>query len=232
MTTKLVSKTQKAITVIALKAKEDPECKFTSLAHLLIEDFLKECFRELKKGKSPGIDGVTVGEYAKKLDENITDLVARLKTKQYKPQPVLRVYIPKSNGDKRPLGIPAVEDKIVQMSIKMILGFRPSSGGIGPVWLPDVVKAIGSEGKGIEEIAGLIAGHRKFQEESGRLEQKRRARLKRRIRDLVEEQLQEGFWNEQRTGVLERELGGVIERQMTPYDLATKLIKDFRRDMN
>jgi len=139
MTTKLVSKTQKAITVIALKAKEDPECKFTSLAHLLIEDFLKECFRELKKGKSPGIDGVTVGEYAKKLDENITDLVARLKTKQYKPQPVLRVYIPKSNGDKRPLGIPAVEDKIVQMSIKMILeaifeqdfidtsyGFRPN----------------------------------------------------------------------------------------------------------
>ena len=118
------------------------------------------------------------------------------------------------------------------MSIKMILGFRPSSGGIGPVWLPDVVKAVGSEGKGIEEIAGLIAGHRKFQEESGRLEQKRRARLKRRIRDLVEEQLEEGFWNEQRTGVLERELGGVIERQMTPYDLATKLIEDFRRDMN
>ncbi|MBU3966555.1 MAG: group II intron reverse transcriptase/maturase [Euryarchaeota archaeon] len=139
MTTKLVFKTQKAITVIALKAKEDPECKFTSLAHLLTEDFLKECFRELKKGKSPGIDGVTVGEYAKKLDENITDLVARLKTKQYKPQPVLRVYIPKSNGDKRPLGIPAVEDKIVQMAIKMILeaifeqdfmntsyGFRPN----------------------------------------------------------------------------------------------------------
>ena len=118
------------------------------------------------------------------------------------------------------------------MSIKMILGFRPSSGGIGPVWLPDVVKAVGSEGKGIEEIAGLIAGHRKFQEESGRLEQKRRARPKRRIRDLVEEQLEEGFWNEQRTGVLERELGGVIERQMTPYDLATKLIEDFRRDMN
>ena len=139
MTTKLVSKTQKAITVIALKAKEDPECKFTSLAHLLTKDFLKECFGELKKGKSPGIDGITVGEYAKKLDENITDLVARLKTKQYKPQPVLRVYIPKSNGDKRPLGIPAVEDKIVQMSIKMILeaifeqdfidtsyGFRPN----------------------------------------------------------------------------------------------------------
>ncbi|MEA3324387.1 MAG: reverse transcriptase domain-containing protein, partial [Euryarchaeota archaeon] len=88
--------------------------------------------------KSPGIDGVTVGEYAKELGVNIANLVARLKAKQYEPQPVLRVYIPKPNGDKRPLGIPAVEDKIVRMAIKKILeaifeqdfidmsyGFRP-----------------------------------------------------------------------------------------------------------
>ena len=67
MTTKLVSKTLEAIPGIVLKAKEDPKCKFTSLAHLLTEDFLKECFRELKKRKSPGIDGVTVGKYANKL---------------------------------------------------------------------------------------------------------------------------------------------------------------------
>ncbi len=139
MTTKLVSKTQKAIQVIALKAEEDPECKFTSLVHLLTEDFLKECFRELKRRKSPGIDGVTVNEYEEQLDENLADLVARLKGKQYKPQPVLRIYIPKPNGDKRPLGIPTVEDKIVQMAIKKILeaifeqdfmdtsyGFRPN----------------------------------------------------------------------------------------------------------
>jgi group II intron reverse transcriptase/maturase len=114
----------------------------TSLAHLLNEEFLKECFRELKKGKSPGIDGVTIGKYAKNLDKNISDLVVRLKAKQYKPQPVLRVYIPKPNGKKRPLGIPAVEDKIVQMAIKKILeaifeqdfidtsyGFRPNRSG-------------------------------------------------------------------------------------------------------
>jgi len=139
MTTKLVSKTQEAIQVIALKAKEDPKCKFTSLVHLLTEDFLKECFRELKKRKSPGTDGVTVNEYEEQLDENLANLVARLKTKQYKPQPVLRVYIPKPNGDKRPLGIPSVEDKIVQMGLKKILeaifeqdfidtsyGFRPN----------------------------------------------------------------------------------------------------------
>ena len=141
MTTKLTSKTLKAIQIIALKAKEDPNCKFTSLAHLLTEDFLKECFGELKKNKSPGIDGITVNEYEEKLDENIADLVARLKAKQYKPKPVKRVYIPKPNGDKRPLGIPAVEDKIVQMAIKKILetifeqdfmdtsyGFRPNRG--------------------------------------------------------------------------------------------------------
>jgi RNA-directed DNA polymerase len=139
MTTKLVSKTQEAIQVIALKAKEDPKCKFTSLVHLLTEDFLKECFRELKRRKSPGIDGVTVNEYEEQLDENLADLVSRLKAKQYKPKPVLRVYIPKPNGDKRPLGIPAVEDKIVQMALKKILesifeqdfintsyGFRPN----------------------------------------------------------------------------------------------------------
>jgi len=134
-----MSKTLKAISTIASKAKEDPKCKFTSLAHLLNEEFLKECFRELKRGKSPGTDGVTVGAYEEQLDENIADLVTRLKAKQYKPQPVLRVYIPKPNGDKRPIGIPAVEDKIVQMAIKKILeaifeqdfidpsyGFRPN----------------------------------------------------------------------------------------------------------
>ncbi len=94
---------------------------------------------ELKRNKSPGIDGVTVSEYGERLDENIANLVARLKAKQYKPKPVKRVYIPKPNGDKRPLGIPAIEDKIVQMAVKKILeaifeqdfidssyGFRPN----------------------------------------------------------------------------------------------------------
>ena len=114
------------------------------------------------------------------------------------------------------------------MSIKMILGFRSSSEG----WAPDVVKTVGNEGKGIEEVAVLIAGHRAYQEKSGLLEQKRRTRLKRRIRELVEEQLTENFWSEERTGVLERELGGVIGRQLTPYDLASKLIEDFRRNTN
>jgi len=120
------------------RAREDPECRFTSLAHLLTEDFLMGCFRELKRGKAPGIDGVTMEEYEAGLEENIRDLVGRLKGKRYRPQPVRRGYIPKASGGKRPLGIPAIEDKVVQMGVKKILeaifevdfldvsyGFRP-----------------------------------------------------------------------------------------------------------
>ncbi len=124
---------------LTLRAREDPKCEFTSLAHLLSEDFLKECFRELKRDKASGIDGVTVQGYEVSLEENLKDLVGRMKAKRYRPQPVRRVYIPKPDGGKRGLGIPAVEDKIVQMGIKKILeaifevdfmgvsyGFRPN----------------------------------------------------------------------------------------------------------
>jgi retron-type reverse transcriptase len=110
------------LSAITLRAREDPKCKFTSLAHLLTEDFLKECFRELKRDKAPGVDGVTAREYEEHLDENLSDLTARLKAKRYKPRPVKRVFIPKSNGERRPLGIPTIEDKIVQLAIKKILG--------------------------------------------------------------------------------------------------------------
>ena len=127
------------LSTITLRAREDPKRKFTSLAHLLTEDFLRECFRELKRDKAPGIDGVTVREYEEHLEENVSDLGARLKAKRYRPRPVKRVYIPKLNGGRRPLGIPTIEDKIVQLAIKRILeaifegdfcdasyGFRPN----------------------------------------------------------------------------------------------------------
>ena len=124
---------------LTLRAREDPECQFTSLAHLLSEDYLRECFRELKRDKASGIDGVTVQEYEINLEENLKELVGRMKAKRYRPQPVRRAYIPKPDGSKRGLGIPVVEDKIVQMGIKKILeaifevdfidvsfGFRPN----------------------------------------------------------------------------------------------------------
>jgi len=124
---------------LTLRAREDPKSKFISLAHLLTEDFLRECFWELKRDKASGVDGVSVQEYGVNLEENLKGLVGKLKAKQYRPQPVRRVYIPKPDGSKRGLGIPAVEDKIVQMGIKKILeaifevdfmdvsfGFRPN----------------------------------------------------------------------------------------------------------
>lgn len=83
---------------------------------------LKQCHKELDGNKAVGIDKVTKDEYGKNLDRNIKELVQRLKNKSFKPLPSLRVYIPKGNGKKRPLGIASYEDKIVQMAVKKILG--------------------------------------------------------------------------------------------------------------
>jgi group II intron reverse transcriptase/maturase len=102
-------------------ARENPKARYTSLAYLLTEDFLALCFGELKRDKASGVDGVSVEEYGKNLTENLADLVRRLKAKQYKPQPVRRAYIPKGDGRLRGLGIPTVEDKVVQMGVKKIL---------------------------------------------------------------------------------------------------------------
>lgn len=124
---------------LTLRAKESPKYKATSITNTLVnEDFLRGCFLELKRNKAAGIDNVRVEEYGRNLQENLKGLVLRLKNWKYKPQAVRRVYIPKADGTKRGLGIPVVEDKIVQMGIKKILealfegdfcevsyGFRP-----------------------------------------------------------------------------------------------------------
>lgn len=134
MGTKLDSLTQ--------RAERNSEEKFTSLAHLLDEEFLLECFYELKRGRAPGIDGLSIEDYEVDLEANVSNLVERLRHKKYIPMPVKRVFIPKGDGkSKRPLGLPAVEDKIVQMGAKKILeaifepefedvsfGFRPGLG--------------------------------------------------------------------------------------------------------
>jgi RNA-directed DNA polymerase len=125
---------------IARKAKQDKRLKFTSLVHHISEANLAECYRELKRNKACGIDGETVESYGKDLKDNLKRLVDSLKSKRYRPKPVRRVYIPKAGGKAmRPLGIPAVEDKLVQIMLKKILeeiyeadfldvsyGFRPA----------------------------------------------------------------------------------------------------------
>ncbi|MNN03405.1 Group II intron-encoded protein LtrA [compost metagenome] len=106
---------------IAEMAKSKPKESFTSLYHLLNEELLMQCHHELDGTKATGVDEVTQAEYEKNAQENIRNLVERLKRKQYHPQPVRRMYIPKDANSKRPLGIPSYEDKIVQMGLNKIL---------------------------------------------------------------------------------------------------------------
>ena len=124
---------------IALKASKDKDCQFTSLFHLMNEELLLGCFAKLKGKAASGIDRITKETYANNLQGNIQNLLGRLHKMGYKPQPVLRVYIPKAGSKKqRPLGIPALEDKLVQAALVKILqriyeqdfindsyGFRP-----------------------------------------------------------------------------------------------------------
>jgi len=112
---------QTKLKLITSRAQRDRGWRFTTLAYLLDEGFLAQCFMELKRGKAPGIDGVRWEEYAEKLTENLRGLVSRLKAKRYWPQPVKRVYIPKDEKSVRPLGLLVVEDKVVQMGITRIL---------------------------------------------------------------------------------------------------------------
>jgi RNA-directed DNA polymerase len=127
--------------LISLRAKGDSTYKFTCLAHLLNEGFLETCYRGLGRNKASGVDGISWKEYGENLEENLKGLVTRLKAKQYRPQPARRVYIPKDEKSKRPLGIPVQEDKIVGKGLSRILesiyeadflecshGFRPNRG--------------------------------------------------------------------------------------------------------
>lgn len=124
---------------IAELAKAEPKMKFTSLAHLMNENNLKQCHHELPSKKAPGINATTKEEYELDLDRNISSLVKRMKSMSYRPTPVRRTYIGKpGTSKKRPLGIPEHEDKVVQRAISKILNaiyeqdFLDSSFGFRP----------------------------------------------------------------------------------------------------
>lgn len=118
--------------------------KYHSLYGQLLQDrVLMNAWKKVKANRgSGGIDGVTIKEYAKNEQENILKLLEKLKAKEYNPSPVRRVYIPKKDGKKRPLGIPTLEDRIVQQALTDILmpkyeklvfhnwsmGYRPGRG--------------------------------------------------------------------------------------------------------
>lgn len=107
---------------IALKAKTDSKVQFTSLAHLLTPEYLKENWSQMNKAAAKGIDGETMEQFGSNLDARIEDLVAKLKCGNYKAPLIRRVDIPKGNGKTRPLGITTVEDRLLQRGVAGILG--------------------------------------------------------------------------------------------------------------
>ena len=124
---------------IAEISASSPRPEFTSLYHLINKEMLMQCHKELDGNKAVGVDEITKKEYEGNLEQNIDDLVERLKRKSYKPQPSIRVYIPKSNGKLRPLGIACYEDKIVQLAPTIQAGPKrarrdPIHQPTGDVW--------------------------------------------------------------------------------------------------
>ena len=124
---------------IAELSAQNPNMVFTSIGHLIDVKLLRECHEKMDGDKAVGIDGITKDEYGRHLEENLVDLVERLKRKSYKPKPARRVEIPKDNGKTRPLSIYCYEDKLVQEALRRVLeavyepvfynemmGFRPN----------------------------------------------------------------------------------------------------------
>jgi RNA-directed DNA polymerase len=106
---------------IAEQSKRNPTMVFTTLAHLMDEDFLKEAFHQLRKDAAAGVDQIRAKEYAEDLEGNIRELHKRLRERRYKAQPARRAWAKKDDGSQRPLAILALEDKIVQRAVAMLL---------------------------------------------------------------------------------------------------------------
>jgi len=104
-------------------AQKDRKQRFTALLHhVYAVECLRESYFRLKREATPGIDGETWRHYGKKLEENLQNLSERLKRGAYRAKPVQRVYIPKADGRQRPIGVPVLEDKIVQRAVAEVMG--------------------------------------------------------------------------------------------------------------
>jgi retron-type reverse transcriptase len=129
---------QTFLRAIAEKAHTKKHHRFGDLYRWLNQDVLRLCFYRLRKDAASGVDRVTFERYQKNLEANLNDLVGRLKRKAYRARLVRRKYIPKGNGKFRPLGIPVLEDKLVQVAATQILlaiyemDFLPCSYGYRP----------------------------------------------------------------------------------------------------
>jgi RNA-directed DNA polymerase len=126
---------------VRIAARRDKRARFTALLHHVTVDLLREGFYALKRHAAPGVDGLTWQQYEADLEDRIPDLHRRVHLGTYRAQPSRRTFIPKADGRMRPLGIAALEDKIVQQAVVTVLnqiyevdflgfsyGFRPRRG--------------------------------------------------------------------------------------------------------
>lgn len=119
----------------ARKYRHEP---LTALSHHMDLNWMHEAYRRVRKDAAPGVDGQTWGEYGEHLTDNLKNLLTRAKTGSYKAPPVKRSYVPKNEKEKRPIGLPTVENKILERSVAMILEpiyeeeFYPFSFGFRP----------------------------------------------------------------------------------------------------
>jgi len=139
-------------------ARKDGKRKFTALLHHVSIDLLRTSYHSLKKQAAPGVDGMTWEEYGRDLEVRLADLHGRIHRGAYRAQPSRRVWIPKADGRQRPLGIAALEDKIVQYAIGSVLnqiweedflgfsyGFRPGRSqhdALDALWAGIVCKKV------------------------------------------------------------------------------------------
>ena len=135
-----------SLLAIATKAQERKDTRFFNLYRLIDENFLLQCWRDIRKNAAYGVDRISAQQYGENLIDNIRNLVERLKRKNYRARLVRRHWIPKMDGKMRPLGIPVVEDKLLQLAVTRILeaiyeqdflrcsyGYRPNKGALDAV---------------------------------------------------------------------------------------------------
>jgi RNA-directed DNA polymerase len=135
-----------SLQAIAKKAGEQPGYRFRNLYGMLNEEMLVDSWRYIRKDAAYGVDRVSAEDYEQNLEVNIHELVEDLKGKRYRAKLVRRQYIPKGDGKVRPLGIPATQDKLLQLGVKRILeaiyeqdflrcsyGYRPNIGALDAV---------------------------------------------------------------------------------------------------
>jgi RNA-directed DNA polymerase len=126
------------LTRITQRARQDRTATFDNLLSVLTVEFLADCFHALRHDAAPGVDAMTWEAYARELSTRLPDLRARIHRMGYHPSPVRRVHIDKGGGKTRPLGIPTVEDKLVQEALRRVLAaifegdFLPCSYGFRP----------------------------------------------------------------------------------------------------